>query len=263
MTYSSYLNEITLLKDSLSLIEQTLSNSPSGTLQIRRHSGRLNLYVSAGSRKDGNFKETYLPVSSPQVRLLLNARYCRELKPLLEKELKCLQQFLERYHPEEKFAVIDRYPSELMPLISPVLPGSSLASERWAEESFVSNDFPFAEDAVYITSLGERVRSKAECIIADILAALGIAYRYECEYTFEGKRYFPDFTIRHPKTGELYYLEYFGMMGSEEYSIKALRKIAAYQQTPDAERFIFIFESEAAPMNTQAIRNLFKQYFCK
>ena len=51
------------------------------------------------------------------------------------------------------------------------------------------------------------------------------------------------------------------MMDDAEYQRDALKKISRYQQTPDANRFIYIFESKDAPMNMKAIENLLRVYF--
>ena len=56
------------------------------------------------------------------------------------------------------------------------------------------------------------MRSKSEAMIAMSLYVQKIPYRYECELKLGSITLFPDFTIRHPETGEIFYWEHFGMM---------------------------------------------------
>lgn len=51
----------------------------------------------------------------------------------------------------------------------------------------------------------EFVRSKSEAIIGKVLRMNYIPFRYECPIILNGVTIYPDFTIRHPKTGETYY----------------------------------------------------------
>ncbi|MCW1938930.1 hypothetical protein OMD49_00765 [Bacillus anthracis] len=60
---------------------------------------------------------------------------------------------------------------------------------------------------IYVTQKGERVRSKSEVIIANMLFASGIEYEYEKEIiTSNGKKICPDFTLY--KNDRIYYLEH-------------------------------------------------------
>ncbi len=120
---------------------------------------------------------------------------------------------------------------------------------------------PLIGAGIYTNMKGQRFRSRAELIIADILDYLGLTYRYECEYDAGRRAYYPDFTIMHPRTGELYYLEYFGLMSDPDYCNSAVEKIAAYQRTEDAAHFIYIFESETCPLDSEQVKNVLKRYF--
>ena len=70
------------------------------------------------------------------------------------------------------------------------------------------------------------MRSKSEAMIAMNLYVQKIPYRYECELKLGSITLFPDFTIRHPETGEIFYWEHFGMMDKSEYVKNASDKIS-------------------------------------
>lgn len=54
-------------------------------------------------------------------------------------------------------------------------------------------------------SATEFVRSKSEAMIAKVFKQNKISYRYECQLVLDDIELYPDFTIRHPKTGKYYY----------------------------------------------------------
>lgn len=81
---------------------------------------------------------------------------------------------------------------------------------------------------IYSTVKGDRVRSKSEVIIANLLAQNGISYEYEKKLEYEkGKWIDPDFTITLPDGRELYW-EHLGMLGVESYDKRWLEKQDIY-----------------------------------
>lgn len=94
------------------------------------------------------------------------------------------------------------------------------------------------EQLLHKTVSGERVRSKSEAIIAMLLHLNAIPYRYECALSLGGVTLFPDFTIRHPVTGVLYYWEHFGLMDDPAYAKNAGSKLSLYAETGPFHPFI-------------------------
>ncbi len=178
-------------------------------------------------------------------------------------ERNVLCAFRDAYHPEEKYASAKRTESIVGRLVDSSLKVRPIAeiNAEWERAAFETNPYPFPENAEYITKKGERVRSRAEYIITDCLYEMRIPYRYECVLEIGGRTFYPDFTIRHPETGELYYLEFFGMMDDPEYASNALKKIQFYTRSPLCGRFLYLFDSIAAPLNTVVIHNLLQRVF--
>ena len=73
------------------------------------------------------------------------------------------------------------------------------------------------ERLIYRTARGELVRSKSEVIIANLLHANRINYRYEEPLEIGGLTKLPDFTIEDDNTGERYYWEHLGMLSDGAY----------------------------------------------
>ena len=89
--------------------------------------------------------------------------------------------------------------------MDPLVYDFPIAAKSWEIESGQQNDYPFEEGSCYLTRKGERVRSRAELIIADILAELKLPYKYEASYYFEnGRHCYPDFTILEGVEGTIY-----------------------------------------------------------
>ena len=86
----------------------------------------------------------------------------------------------------------------------------------------------FESGLKYRTVRGELVRSKSEVVIADLLYANGINYRYEeALYAHGGTRY-PDFTIYDDPTGTTYYWEHLGMLDNAFYRRRWNQKLSWY-----------------------------------
>ncbi len=83
---------------------------------------------------------------------------------------------------------------------------------------------------LYKTNDGTDVRSKSEVIIANLLYAAGIKYKYEEKLYYEaGKWIEPDFTIELPN-GDKIFWEHVGMLGREEYDEQWSEKIDIYNK---------------------------------
>ena len=110
---------------------------------------------------------------------------------------------------------------------------------------------------------GERVRSKSEVIIADMLSKEGIPYRYEYPLYIKGfGKIYPDFTVLNIKKREELLWEHFGMMDDAEYAEAAIRKIATYEQNGiyPGEKLILTYETRKNPINQRVINGLIEHF---
>lgn len=82
---------------------------------------------------------------------------------------------------------------------------------------------------IYSTVKGDRVRSKSEVIIANLLAQKGIPYEYEKPLKYEHGSIEPDFTIKLSNGKEVYW-EHLGMLGVESYDNRWLQKQDIYDK---------------------------------
>lgn len=145
-------------------------------------------------------------------------------------------------------------------LNSQFIPRSEELNE-WMNASYETNPY-YPENLIHNCMSGNIVRSKSEAMIDMILHLNHIAYRYECELNIGNKTLYPDFTIRHPKTGETYYWEHFGMIDQKKYMEDMFSKLRLYIQNGiiPSQNLIMTFETDDQPF-TSELADLITEYY--
>lgn len=139
---------------------------------------------------------------------------------------------------------------------------SSAKISHWlADNSEQSPKHP--ENLKFKTRSGIFVRSKSESMICSVLEAHNIPFKYEYALHLDGKTLYPDFTIMHPVTGEIWYWEHLGMMDDEEYAAKAFSKLNFYNrhQIVIGQNLILTTETVDTPLDEATIENMVALYF--
>lgn len=134
---------------------------------------------------------------------------------------------------------------------------SSLFEFRPVPEPLLNLGSWYEEGKIHETLVGCMVRSKSEVIVANLLAAAKIPFRYEIPlFARDGSFYLPDFTIEW--RGQKYFWEHLGMLDKPEYKAKWEVKKAWYaEHFPDA--LLITEESPHLSKAAQAIiENTFK-----
>ena len=153
-------------------------------------------------------------------------------------------------------------------LVSPFVSNLSKELKEWESEDYPKKQ-SYSENLKIKTLKGDFVRSKSECMIADNLYMKGIPYRYEWERYFDSGNYYPgcflapDFTIRHPKTGELIIWEHFGLMDNPEYAAQAAEKIRRYTDAGfiAGKNLIVTFETGNRALDSATIAEIIERFF--
>ena len=134
--------------------------------------------------------------------------------------------------------------------------------QTWESSPYNKNK-NYPEQLKHKTCKNEFMRSKSEAMIAMSLYVQKIPYRYECELKLGSITLFPDFTIRHPETGEIFYWEHFGMMDKPEYVKNASDKISLYMKYgiyPN-DKLLVSYETQKQPLSTEQIQRLLQFHF--
>lgn len=276
---------IYLLKEGIAIIEELkreyemickhideLSNElrtlPAGSLSISSQGTRTKWYISR------NLKTKYLPkCEQKQAEDLAWKKYLEMEMRRLVAERKVIGEFLKKY-PCELGCKVDDFISEKSPYSALIRERyvsskicfkdmeSQLAYSEWANEEYDAN--PRNIDRLKYESVSGRLtRSKSEAIIDSALFRKGLAFRYECKFDGCDFDYYPDFTIRHPKTLEIHYWEHFGLMEDPAYRENARRKInmLADMNIFPGDKLIVTYESKDRPFTPKNAENVINYYF--
>ena len=170
------------------------------------------------------------------------------------------QQFRDLIHPEYRNligcgkAAADKDPNGRMARIRKKLTGIPEDSDpqvrAWMLEDYHKNPYR-PQDLRYTTYDGEKMRSKLEVLTAELLKLLGIPYRYEMELRVGDEICYPDFTLMHPKTHKIIYLEIYGKMSDRNYRAKTALKQKNYILNGfiPGQNLLCYFESEEEPID--------------
>ena len=76
---------------------------------------------------------------------------------------------------------------------------------------------------------------------------------------------YPDFTIRHPRTGEFFWWEHFGMMDDADYVDNVMYKLNTYEKNKIylGVNLFITHETGKNPLNTRALDGMLKKLFCE
>lgn len=242
-------------------IQQTkeeLSSLPDGKLICSHNGTYYKWYYS------NNGKSTYIPKSNRAfAEKLARKKYLTLLLQDLLKEQKNIQHILKYKLPFERI-------SDLFLLKNPEYRSllqsyDSLLSKElsdWMNSPYPKNP-SHPEKLIHQTVCNLLVRSKSESMIVTALHHYKIPFRYENPLTLNTATLYPDFTIRHPKTGYYYYWEHFGMMENPSYIQNCFSKqqlYASFNILPTIQ-LITTYENTEHPLNTETIDRIIHQYF--
>lgn len=134
--------------------------------------------------------------------------------------------------------------------------------QQWQLESYEHN-MSHPEHLIHSSFSGHKVRSKSEAIIANSLFTSQIPYRYECALHFDNMTFYPDFTILHPQTLEIYYWEHFGMMDNHVYYDHAFSKLKNYSNYGliPSINLITTYETLDHPIDSAKVQKIIEEYF--
>lgn len=253
----------TLLKEKQKL-EKLLSKAPGGSLiyskSVIRNKPYYKWYVSTSSGRH------YIPRQNRSLARELARKKLRlqQLKDI-ESELKAIDLYLKHHSEYSDLAKLLESPPILNLLMEEnPAPVSELSEEleKWASEPYEMNP-NYPEHKTIRAINGLMVRSKSEAFIVMLLVTHHIPFRYECKLDLNGQIIYPDFTIRHPVTGETFYWEHAGRLEDPNYVAKHMHKLRLFLSNgliPDVN-VIFTYESDSHPFNIQIAEDKIKEFF--
>lgn len=239
-------------------IEAELKCAPEGNLIISHDGSYSKWYNRVAASK------CYIPKTNRKLAEQLAAKkYLSMLREELLKEKKALEAYL-RLHPVESACneILNTAPPDFLKLLAPYFRPLSTELSEWASAAFDANPRN-PEHLIHKTGCGISVRSKSEALIATLLSAEKIPFRYECALKLGQVTLYPDFTIRHPGTSAFYYWEHFGMMDHDGYCHNIGAKLQLYctHDIMPGINLLLTFESMQHPLDTSLVQDMIQRFF--
>lgn len=248
------------LQQVIDFLQVQLEKAPEGALYCSSSHSQLQWQRIVGS------KRSYLPKGKTKlIRALAQKKYNVLLLDDFKRQRDALDKLVNSYVPqngEKTFMSMGvRWRQQIEPLN---IPDSDFA-DLWQNLRYRRKSI---ENTGHLTAKGECVRSKSEIIIADVLASLGVPYRYEFPHELNNAesshcvKVYSDFTCLNVRSRKEFVWEHFGMMDDAEYARNAVMKIEMYQNSGYflGENLIFTMETREKPLNSQMVRKIVKKY---
>ncbi len=258
MIYSRMLDEYNRLEKEINTLNNQINALPSGNLLFSHNGKYLKWYQSDGHN------QVYIPKSNRQLaEQLAYKKYLTLQRDEFIKERDAIQLYL-NYHSSNNNSAdkLLSKDSDYHSFLQPNYKSLNAELNDWMNSPYEHNEM-YPEQRNQSTISGHLVRSKSEALIDTFLYKNKIPFRYEAALSLGDITFYPDFTIRHPLTGRLYYWEHFGMMDSPDYARKAYSKLQRYSSYDIIQdiNLITTYETKDTPLNPEWIENLIKYHF--
>ena len=240
--------------------EKALLKAPKGTLRVMKDQGNIRYY----QRNDTNHKEViYLTKDKISLaRELAQKDYDEKVLRAVNKELSAIEKYMYLCPEISAEQIYERLHKGRQILVTPIQPSDEEYLRSWEAVKYEGKGFG-EEMPEYYSMKGERVRSKAKIILANMLYQEGVSYRYEYPLYLKGMgEIHPDFTVLNVRLRKEIYWEHLGMMDDDNYAERAVKKINCYMQNGyfPGEQVIFTYETKQTPISQRLIKELIYRY---
>lgn len=249
------------IRNEMEELENDILSAPGGHLKCCKRGPFRYYYII--KTQDGKRRSEYIPLNQMRIAKELAMRDFRILKrSILARDLERLAQVMDGCFGFSDIMAAKAMNPDHFELIKETLFPVEDELKAWQEASYDRNG-RYPEMLVQPTLSGIMVRSKSESMIADQLFRRGIPFRYEAQLFIEGREFYPDLTIMHPKDRRTLIWEHFGLMSSESYRASTFRKLALYSEAgyEIGKDLITTFEWEDAPLDPSLVSALIDHYF--
>lgn len=260
---------VTELKCEIAKLENIIKQAQ---ISINKYSGKVgNSHLKCGTSHgcyqyyiDGHYVSKK---ESKSIKMLAEKEYLEHLIPIIEKTKKQLKSTLKIY--ESKILETPYYSlcKGKQQYVTPFFYSDDDYASKWISEEYDHWKIDDDTKGIYLTMKGERVRSKAEKIIADELFHYGIPYKYEYplildDYGKEVTRR-PDFIVLNIRTRNEYIIEHLGLLDSYEYTGKNFTKIDLYERNGllIGKNLLLLHETKDNPLNILVLRKYIETFF--
>lgn len=258
---SSVLRQIDDLQTLQKELQNELKKLPQGKIRISI-SNKTYQFFHITSREHCLGKYISKRKNAFLINQLAQKRYNQALLIEVNRERKTLQKFIRQYKPGNLTFIYKKQHPALKNYIKPYCLDNETFIKNWLKTKIPINTFS-PENLIYNTSMGIKVRSKSEVLIAETLASYKIPFRYE--YPINLKNFgiiHPDFYCLNPRTLKEIIWEHFGMMDNIEYANNTVKKLNYYQLNGYicGKNLCFTQETSIHPLDIKQIQLVIKNY---
>lgn len=209
----------------------------------------------------------YVPVKDiGKAEAIAQIEYEEELLSKLLKMRNAVEILLCNFETESIDSVYSSLCEGRRRLVKPIMEPEDAFIRNWISEKYEPNGYWEDNKTEYYTRLGERVRSKAEKIIADELTAYNVPYHYEYPLVVmdgsQQKILRPDFKALNRRTRDEFYIEHLGMMDKAGYNNANLNKLDFLERNGFllGVNLLVFHETAENPLSISVVRRYIEEY---
>ncbi len=246
------------LEKEIKAIQLKLKDFPEGKFICAVNGANYKWY-----RSDGH-KSVYIPKSERALaEQLAHKKYLELQLKNMQQEKHAIDSYLKLSNPNANQTELDFFTSpKYQDLLTHISSPLSMELQEWMNSPYEKNK-KYQENLIYKAASGNMVRSKSERLIDMILSRRKIPFRYEFLLQLGELFLYPDFTIRHPRTGKVYYWEHFGLMDNPDYAEKSSLKIRTYISNGiiPSIQLITTYETKESPLSIEMVEEIVRYHF--
>ena len=239
---------------------KALAHAPDGFLRASKRGKGVQYYLKTD--ETGSNGKYLKQEESNLIRALAQKEYdSKILKAVMDerKRILHLKNIYDKNLTQE--SIFQFFSSLKRGLIKPTEMPIEEYVRQWKEEPFTQLAWDDHIGA-FLSDRNERMRSKSEIIIADMLYQRGIPYRYEARLQLGREIFHPDFTILRRSTRALMYWEHLGRLDKPDYRERNVKKLNSYSKNGIhlGKNLILTFETENQPLDLDVVRIMIEQF---
>lgn len=158
---------------------------------------------------------------------LARKRYLKIYIKLITQNILALELFLQTTKPPTPDNVWRALPDAYKHLPHKAFFPKEYRGKMWGKEEYDKSTYR-SQELRHTTARGEKVRSKSEALIANLLHRHKLPYRYEQKLHIKNREFVPDFTILVEE--DIYYWEHCGLVSEEGYMKSHNWKLLRYAE---------------------------------
>lgn len=260
--HETMITEQTMLTQRIQTLKEQLATLPPGELFIRKNGSHYKHYLKEVTSNGTSTR--YLPKDEQHnIEQLAVKKYLNAELQDCENELFAIRQYLTARKQRPTCAPsLLASDSPFRNLLSSHFSTFDEKLKDWMDKPFFKNT-AHPEQLKYKSSSGNLVRSKSEYIIDSMLYLHHIPFRYECELILDGVSFYPDFTILHPVSGQIFYWEHLGLLDNPSYLHSCTNKLQIYMKHNilPSHNLILTYESSQFSFDPNEVERLISYHF--